>query len=275
MPIKGLKRLIGSRKALAVPVTYLILFGSLITLISVTYGFAITRISAKEALLKASVARQNMQALDDAIRAVAWRPGASKTVYMEDCGCNFQTQPKAKNLVLNLTDGSGFSIVVFNGSVGKALYTLEGLSENQQGLFVRGDGRAIISQNAYTITQLYYARGENAQQLVLCYRPLATALAADASNGKPFNIIRLYIISLNSSEVLTLYGSFHLKISALNITSTVTRFEFNSSVSSLALQALSEDVKTTVWLPIESTADGAIVSLEILTCHVEIRRVIA
>jgi hypothetical protein len=163
--------------------------------------------------------------------------------------------------------------MVFNGSVGKALYTLEGLPGNQQGLFVRGDGRAIISQNAYTITQLYYARGENAQQLVLCYRPLATALAANTSNGKPFNIIRLYIISLNSSEALTFYGSFHLKISALNITSTVTRFEFNSSVSSLALQALSEDAKTTVWLPIESTADGAIVSLEILTCHIEIRRV--
>jgi hypothetical protein len=102
---------------------------------------------------------------------------------------------------------------------------------------------------------------------------MATALAAGISNGKPLNIIRVYIISLGSSQTLTLYGSFHLKVSALNITSTAMRFEFNSSVSSLALQALSEGVKTTVLLPVESTADGAVVSLEILVCNIQLRRV--
>jgi hypothetical protein len=271
--MKSLEKLAASRKALAIPVTYLILFASLIAIISITYGFAITRISAKGAQLRVSVAKQNMQALDEAIRFVAWSDGSSKTVYMEDCGCQFQTQPKARSLVINLTDGQAFSQIVFNSSVGKALYTLEGLAESQEGFFVRGDSRTIINESAFTVTQLYFERGETAQQLVLYYRPMATALATGTSDGKPLNIIRLYIISLGSSQTLALYGNFHLKVSALNITSTEMRFEFNSSVSSLALQALSEGVKTTVLLPVESTADGAVVSIEILVCNIQLRRV--
>jgi hypothetical protein len=270
--MKSLGRIAASRKALAVPVTYLILFASLIAIISVTYGFAITRISAKGVMLRVSVAKQNMQALDEVIRFVAWSDGSSKTVYMEDCGGQFQTQPKAKSLVINLTDGQAFSQTVFNGSVGKALYMLEGLAESQEGFYVRGDSRTIISQSAFTVTQLYFERGENAQQLVLCYRPMATALATCTNNGKPLNIIRVYIISLGSSQPLSLYGSFHLKVSALNTISTVELFEFNSSVSSLALEALSEGVKTTVWLPVESTAEGAFVSLEIVVCNIQVRR---
>lgn len=270
MHVKGFGRLVGSRKALAIPVTYLILFASLIVLISATYGFAVTRISAKSAQLRVSVAKQNMQALDDAVRSVAWSAGSSKTVYMEDCGGVFQMYPKAKSLIINLTDGQAFSHIVFNGSVGKALYMLEGLVESQEGTYVRGDRRAIISHGAFTVTQLYFERGESAQQLVLCYRPMATALAVGTSDGKPLNIIRVYIISLASSQALLLYGSFHLKVSALNVTSTVELFMFNSSVSFLALEAFSEGVKTTVWLPVESTSGGAVVSLEVVVCNIQV-----
>ncbi|MEM3873954.1 MAG: hypothetical protein QXU45_02345 [Candidatus Bathyarchaeia archaeon] len=272
MNVKGLKMLANSRKALAIPVTYLILFASLIVIISVTYGFAVTRISAKGAMLRVSVAKQNMQALDEAIRTVAWSAGSLKTVYMEDCGGAFQMQPKAKSLIINLTDGQEFSQIVFNGSVGKALYTLESLAESQKGIYVMGDSRAIISQSAFTVTQLYFERGEAAQQLVLCYRPMATILAAGTVGGKPLNIIRIYIISLASSQAFSLYGSFHLKVSALSTASTVELFEFNSSVSSLALEAFSEGVKTTVWLPVESTGEGAVVSLEVVVCNIQVRR---
>lgn len=271
MPRKRLKKFACSRKALAVPVTYLILFGSLMVLVSITYSFAVAQISSKGAMLKVVAAKQNMQALDDAIRLVAWSPGASKTVYMEDCGGVFQTQPNAKNLVLRLTDGGSFSSVVFNGSVGKAFYTFEALPESQEGLFVRGDGRAIVGQNAYTLTQLYFAIGEGSQQLVLCYRPIATALAAGLSNGKPLNILRVHVISLNSAQQLTLGGGFNLKVSAINVTSTVQSFIFESAVSSFALEALSENVKTTVWLPIESTAEGAVVSLESIVSNINIQ----
>lgn len=277
MPIKSLERFAHSRKGLAIPVTYLLLFASLIVIISATYGFAIARISAEAAQLRGSVAKRNMQALDEAIRFVAWSAGGSKTVYMEDCGSGFHSKPLAKNLTIVLTDGQAFSHGVFNGSVGKVLYALEGLAESNAGLYVRGDSRAIVGQGAYTVTQLYFdfdGEGERAQRLVLCYRPMATVLAVGANGEvKPLNIIRVYIISLGCSRTFSLYGSFHLKVSVLNITSTVSRFEFNSSVSSLALEAVSDNAKTTVWLPVQSGAEGAVVSVETYICHVNVQAV--
>lgn len=258
---------------MAIPVTYLILFASLIAIISVTYGFAVVKISARGALLKASVAKQNMQFLDEAVHSVAWSFGASKTVYMEDCGGTFKTEKAAKSLAINLTDGQTFSSIVFNSSVGKVFYELEASAESQEGIFIRGDGRAIINQSANTMTQLYYARGETTQQLVLSYRPMATALTTGTSNGKPLNLIRIYIISLDSSQTLALSGSFYLKVSALNVTSTSQLYEFNSPVSSLALKAVLDKAQNTVWLPITSSEEGAFVNLEILVCNVKIQKV--
>ncbi|MBS7616843.1 hypothetical protein KEJ45_06570 [Candidatus Bathyarchaeota archaeon] len=271
-PKSTLKKFMRSRKALAIPVTYLILFASLLAIISITYGFAVARISAKGAALKLSVAKQNMQTLDDAVRSVAWSFGASKTAYMEDCGGVFQTQ-SSKDLSLTLTDEQTFAYTVLNSSIGKVCYVLEASTESQEGLYVKGDSRAIINQSAYPMTQLYFARGENAQQLTLCYRPMATVLAAGTTDGKPLNFIRVYVISLASSEALTASGSFYVKASALNVTVESQLYNLNSTVSSLALKAVSDGVQTTVWLPIESNAEGAFVNLEILTCHIKIQRV--
>ncbi|MEM2568277.1 MAG: hypothetical protein QXH20_07425 [Candidatus Bathyarchaeia archaeon] len=275
--VKSLGKLAHSRRGLAIPVTYLLLFASLIVIVSATYGFAIARISAEAAQFRVSVAKRNMQALDEAIRFVAWSAGGSKTVYMEDCGSLFHSRPLAKNLTIVLTDNQAFSHVVFNGSVGKVLYALEGLAESNVGLFVRGDSRTIVGQGAYPVTQLYFAfdkEGEAAQQLVLCYRPMATVLAVGANGeAKPLNIIRVYIISLGCSRNFSLYGSFRLKVSVLHVTSAVMRFEFNSSVSSLALEAVSDNAKTTVWLPVQSGAEGALVSIETYVCYVKLEAV--
>lgn len=274
---KGVGWFTRSRRGLAVPVTYLILFGSLIVLVSVTYGFAVAQINAKGAVLGVAVAKQNMQALDDAIRLVAWNTGAAKTVFMEDCGSLFQVQPNAKNLVLRLTDGGGFSSVFFNGSVGKILYTFSALPENQQGLFIRGDGRTIVGYGASTMAQLYFERNGNVQQLVLCYRPMATALTTCLSNGnseggsKPVNLIRLYVLNVSVPQPLALGGSFKLKVSTANMTSALQVFNFEGAVSSLAIEALSEKAQTTVWLPLESTAEGAVVNLETYICHINIQ----
>ncbi|MDW8022550.1 MAG: hypothetical protein RMJ15_02225 [Nitrososphaerota archaeon] len=191
----------------------------------------------------------------------------------EDCGGAFKTQPQTGKLLLNLTDGQTFSSLVFNGSVGKALYALEPSAESFEGRYVRGDGRAIINQTVHTMAQLYFSRGEKAQQLVLCYRPMVTVASLGTSNGKPLNLIRIYIISLNASQPITSGGGFHLKVSSVNVTSSAWRHEFNSQVFSLALEAALEETKNVVWLPITSSEDGAIVSLEVLVCNIEIRRV--
>jgi hypothetical protein len=258
---------------LAIPVTYLILFVSLVAIISATYSFAIVKISARGAQLKISVAKQNMQILDDAIHSVAWSFGASEVVYIDDAGGIFQTEPTAKKLTINFTDEQSFSDIVFNSSVGKAFYELESSEFNNDGFFVRGDYRAIINQSASTMTQLCFAAGNDAKELTLCYRPSATAAFIGTSNGKPSNLMRVYIINLNSSENLMLREKFYLKVTAVNVTTATRQYVFNVSVSSLALKTVFDGTSSTVLLPVSSNVQGAIVNLEIVVCNVKIQRV--
>jgi len=270
------KRLLGkfllSKKGLTIPVTYLILFVSLIVVISATYSLAVTQISARSALLKVSVAKQNIQFLDDAVRSVAWSFGASEVVYMDDCGGIFQTDLTAKNLIINLTDNVSFYDIVFNTSVGKAFYKLEASESNYDDLFVKGDNRAIINQSAFTMTQFFFAAGSDSKELTLCYRPSATAMQVSMKDGKPLNLIRIYVINLNSSANLMLREKSYLKVTSVNVTTTTRQYNFNSSISSLALKAILDATSSTVWLPISSNTEGAVVNLEIVTCNVKIQR---
>lgn len=265
-------RFLRSKRALAIPVTYLILFASLIAIISVTYSFAVVKISARGALLKASVAKQNMQVLDNAVRSVVWSSGASKVVYMDDCGGVFQVQPTAKNLVINFTDKQSFYDVVFNSSIGKVFYKLEPSEFSYEGLFIRGDDRAIINQSSFTMTQLYVITGDDAKELVLCYRPAATVAVIRANNGKPQNLIRIYIVNLNSSQNLMFRQKFYLKVTSVNFKTVTRQYEFNQSVTSLALEVVFDGTLNTVWLPISSNAEGAVVNLEIVVCSIRIQR---
>jgi hypothetical protein len=259
-----------SKKALAIPVTYLILFVSLIAVISATYSFAAVKISARGAIIRATVAKQNMQFLDDAIHSVAWSFGATEIAYMDDCGGTFQIETDARNLLVNLTDEQTISDVLFNSSIGKASYELASES-SYDNLFIRGDERAIINQSSFTMTQLYAPTETDAKLLILSYRPLATAAVIGTSNGKPLNIISIHIINLNSSQSLMIREKFYLKVASLNVTTTTKQYEFNQSVSSLALKAVLGGIMSTVWLPISSNEDGATVNVEIVTCSVQIQ----
>lgn len=270
---KRLKCLLASNRALAIPATYLILFVSLTAIISLTYSFAIIKIGSRTAALKTSIAKQNMQALDNAITATAWSFGASETVYMEDCGGTFKIEPAAKSLTINITDEQTFSETVFNSPVGKAFYELEPSENYYDGLYVRGDSRTIVNKSAFTLTQLYFGASAKTKELTLCYRPFVTSANIGAENGKPLNLIRVYIISLNASQVLTLKGKFYLKVTTTSVTTTTRQYTFENAISSLSFTAGMDGATTTVRLPVSSSTEGAVVNLEIVICNVEIQRV--
>ena len=269
---KKLIRFLWSKRALAIPVTYLILFASLMAIISVTYSVAIVKISARGAFLKASVAKQNMQALDDAVRSVAWSFGASQSVFMEDCGATFKIEPTAQTLIINITDEQTFSQIVFNSSIGKVFYELEPSEIYYDGTFLRGDERPIINTTSSTISQLYVELGDEAKTLVLCYRPLATVAVIGSVDGKPLNLIRINILNLNSSQTLTLREKFYLKVASLNVTTIQSQNVFNYAISSLALKVIFGGNSGTVWLPISSSSEGTLVNIEVTICNLKISR---
>jgi len=265
-------KFISSRGAIALPVTFLMLFVSLTILISVTYYFSINRISAKTQQLKVSGVEQEMLSLEKIAKFVAWSPGSYQVFEFGDFGGKFKVVPTANSLALNITDNSSMSDVFFNSSVGKVAYELPP-SEAQDNVFLKGDNRVIVNQSSSTMTQMVVAQGSEHYEITLSYRPLAGSTLTGESNGKPVNSLRIYIVSLNSSESITRLGSFRLKVSCVNVESNWRSYSFSNTIMSLVVKAELNGVLGEVSLPISSNALGAIVNVETITCSLKMEDV--
>ena len=267
-----LPRFLLSKKGIAIPVTFLILFVSLSFVISLTYYFAVSKINNRSQLLKVSAAKQNMLYLEDSVASVAWSSGSSQAYSFDDCGGKLRVEPEAKSLLINLT-GNSFYDVVFNGSVGKAVYELPPSEFQADDLFLKGDRRVVVNQSTFTMSQLYISQGTESPEITLCYRPLASSTQTGSDNGKPVNSLRIYVISLNSSQNLTLQGSFYLEIACLNVTSSPRTYDFSYAITSLLVKVDFDGVSGEVSLLVSSSAEGALVNLELITCDIQLQRV--
>ncbi len=267
------KKLGLSQKGIALPVTFLMLFVSLIVLITATYYFSITRISAKTLALKTAGVQQEMLSLEKVVKFVSWSPGAYEIYEFGDFGGKFKVMPTERSLILNITDGSAFSNVFFNSSVGRVLYEMAPSEEAFDDVFLKGDSRVVVSQSSSTMTQLYISQGIQFYELTLSYRPSAATVETGVIGGKPENSIRVYLISLNASENIVRFGIFRLKISCLNVASTLQTYNFTSPLASLSIIANLDGVVDEVSLPISSNDQGAIVKLETIVCSIKMEYV--
>jgi len=265
-------KLLSSCRAIALPVTFLMLFVSMILLISATYYFSITRISAKSLELKTSGVEQEMLSLEKVVKFVTWSPSAYEIYEFGDFGGEFKVMPATKTLVLNVTDGVSFNDVFFSSPIGKVLYEIPS-SETLDNLYLKGDSRVIVNQSSSTMTQLYISQGSEHYEITLSYRPIAGSTVTETSGGKPENSLRIYIVNLNSSQTIRRLGSFRLKVSCVNVASSWRSYNLSSPITSLTIKANLDGVSGEVSLPISSNALGAIVNLETITCSVKMEDV--
>ena len=260
-----------SKRGIALPITFLVMFVSLTLLISTTYFFAISRISSESILLRVSGAKQDMFSLENSIASVTWSPGSSQIYYFDNWEGTLMMVPGDRRLVINVTDNSFYDIV-FNSTIGSIIYTLPASGAQNEDFYPKGDSRAIVNQSASTMTQLHIFRDTESQRIMISYRPLAFSAPIASNNGKPVNNIRIYIINLNSSQPFTLQGNFHIKIACINVTSTTGSYDFLYQITFLTVKSTLDNVGDTVALPISSSEEGAIVNLEIVMCNVQLQR---
>ncbi|MEM2916798.1 MAG: hypothetical protein QXN63_00370 [Candidatus Bathyarchaeia archaeon] len=259
-------------RGVAIPLTFLLLFVSLTLTVTITYYFAVAKVTSKTTQLKSSQSRVGMVSLSNDILSVAWAPSSSKIHFFDDYGGSLVARPAAQKLLINLTDNAEFSEVVFDAFVGKLVYQLAS-SESPSEYFLAGDERVIVNNTASDLARIYVSAGAESQEITVWYRPYASSSLTGFEGGKPQNTIRIYIVTLGSSQAFTVSGSFKLKITCLNVTYATYTYNFSRSIASLELKAKVDNAQTTVSLPISSVAEGAVVRLEVLTCHICLQKV--
>jgi|GEM_PF-477025 hypothetical protein len=261
-----------SRRALAIPATFMILFVSMLGIVSITYYFAVEKVNTRSAAFKITTAKQDMLSFDENLRATLWQPGSARTFEFDDSGGEVNVQPATNSLVINVTDSQNVAATLFNETIGQVLYELAYSETPDTGLFLKGDSRAITNQSGSVITQLYVRSGVEHPELLLRYRPTTSYTTAGVENDKAVTNLRIYVVNLNSSEAISLFGKVPLKMSCVTTQITTTTYDLSYDPETLLVTSVLDGAVGRVSIPVSSTASGAIINVEMVLCKVTIER---
>jgi hypothetical protein len=266
------RKLMHSRLAVALPVTFLILFVTTLGLISATYYFSIQKIGTESQLVKITTAKQDMLSLNDKILSTIWNPGSSSTINIKDSDGLIRIQPESNQLKITINDNSSIQGEIFASSIGKIVYELPYSGSSQSGVFLEGDSRTIVNQTGSTQSQVNIVRGAEHPEIHLSYRPVISCINSGIENGKLVNDIRIYVTNLNSSTSLNTQGELPLRIKCLDAQLVSKNYVVNYQPLDLRITVTKEDATGDVRVPISSTAQGAIVNVEIVIVNVAVER---
>jgi len=269
---KILRNFMLSRRGLAIPVTFLILFVSLLTLISATYYFVIAKVKSKSRQLNVAVAKESMISLESHIMHVAWSEGASEVYVFDDCGGKLEAKPLNVQLTINVSDGN-FSETVYDCPVGEVVYELPAAGSVDIGLFLKGDYRVVVNQSGSVMTKLFITNGVEKPEILLYYRPMVSIAEIGSEDGKPLNYMRIYVINLNSSQSFESQGEVPVKVSCLEVVSELKIYNFTSQINSLDVKVSLDGENGKVSVPISSNGNGAVLQVEVVTCRIKVERV--
>jgi len=261
-----------SKIALAIPVTFLILFVSTLGIIAVTYYYSIERIDARSVTLKNSMAEQDMGSFDEALSSVLWQSGSSRTFQIDDYGGELRVQPSTNHLLVNVTDNNNISDTVFNATVGQVVYELPYSETADTGLFLKGDSRSIVNQSGSIMTQLYVRNGQEHVEILLRYRLITSAVAYVNEDNTTINDVRIYVVNLSSSQDIESNGEVPLVISCVNVENNVATYNVSYQTGALTINANLDGVQGRVSIPISGSSSGAVVNLKLIVCDVKIER---
>ena len=268
----GFAKLWLSRRALAIPITFLLLLVSTLSLISITYYFAVEKVNTRSTTLKIATAKQDMLSFDENLRSTLWQPSSARTFEFRDSGGKVNIQPSANSLIISVTDNSEVAATIFNETIGQVTYELPYSETSDTGLFLKGDSRTITNQSGSVITQLSIRSGAQHPEILLRYRPTVSYTTAGIESDKAVNNVRIYVINLNSSETIALAGRVPLKISCIATQITTTTYTLAYEPETLQITSILGGSSGQVSIPISSTTSGAIINIEIVLCNITVQR---
>jgi hypothetical protein len=268
---RNLFRCLRDGRGLATPVSMLIIFFSLTVVSTVTYYHAMSRIEAEKESLKLVAAEEKMLDLEEAVSSVAWKPGSSRVLAFSDYGGELKVEPASNHLKINVTMGAS-SYILFDSDTVRVLYELPSTTSRQVDRWLRGDNRAIVNGSASYLSQVRIERGVEKQELILSYRPLVSSSTGDLVKGRRVNNIRIYVVNLNSSQVYSSTGQFHLRAWCSGVSTFVNSYNLTSAISSASISATLGSSQRTVVVPIMNSTSGSTVRYEVVVCFVELRR---
>lgn len=261
-----------ARRGLATPVSMLLILFSLTLVSTVAYSYSLSQIRSRKEDLKLLAADEKMLDMDDAVLAVAWSPGSSRTLAFSDYGGRLRVEPGANHLQLNITAGNSTD-TLFDCDTGSLVYELPSTIAGYYGIWLRGDQRAIVNQSSAYQAQMRIETGEEYKELTACYRPLVSSSVGDLVGGRRVNNIRICVINLNGSQPMQSGGEFNVRVLGDGVSTRLHSYDLNSSVTAVGITADLDGVERTIEVRLTVGPAGSTARIEVVVGSVDVEAV--
>ena len=254
------------------PVTFLILLSSTLSIVMVTYYFSVERLNSQSQDLQVSASKQNLVSLDNVILSTMGQPGSSETFDLSDSGGLISIQPSTNVLTVTANDNSSIDETIFNASIGQLTYELPSSSSMETGVYLEGDSQTITNQSGASSSQLFITETLQGPEIQLQYRPTVTYVVCGLHNGQAVTNIRIYLVNLNSSDPINSQGELPLQISCTSTQLTTQTYDVSSQSESLTITSALNGASGSVSIPMATTSLGAQINVETVISNVSIQR---
>jgi hypothetical protein len=239
------------KKAASPAISMVIITAATVVLVLVAGSFAVSVLDSQQASTEFNALQKSILALDDAVRDVAWKNGASRSV-------RFAT---GRGSFLNISTTSSIEISFNDQPLGDPVQTSiikYVMSDNYIALeneeyYILGKGDSVVSSLSDSVGQVWLAREPGFAAISLGYRVRVsyegTYSVLDDGEYVLTDYVNVYVIRLSSVDLSLAYGDFDMVAKNIGLTTNLYKFsnidQGNISVSVNGTQESSVSIDLT------------------------------
>jgi len=246
------RQIIKDKKAASPAISMVIITAATVVLVLIAGSFATIVLDRQQAETEFNAVQKSILALDDAIKDVAWKNGASRSVRFTTRKGSFLGFSSTRSVEINFNEDSLYS---FDTSVIKYAMSDSYIALAREESYIIGDADPAVSSISDSVAQVLLAHESGYAIISLGYRirisneGIANVIIDGTTTA--VNYVNIYITELSSPDFSISNGPFDLI--ARNIgTLTVTKGPFSTNAGNSIYVELDDTPQEPVTLNLDS-----------------------
>jgi hypothetical protein len=200
------------KKAASPAISMVIITAATVVLVLVAGSFAVQVLDSQQATTEFNAVQKSILALDDAVKDVAWKNGASRSVRFTTGRGNFPTISTTRSIEITFngqTIGDPVQTSIIKYAMSNSYVTL-----GNDAHYILGKETPVVSSLSDSVGQVWLAREPGFATISLSYRVRVSYEGAYSvlDNGEYIltDYVNIYVIRLSSEDLSSAYGDFDM-----------------------------------------------------------------
>ena len=224
------RQIIKDKKAASPAISMVIITAATVLLVLVAGNFAVTVLDRQQAATEFNSVQKSILALDDAIRDVAWKEGASRSVRFATSRGSFQTNTTTRPISITFDDypvGDPIQSSVIKYFMSDSYVALE-----SEQFDIIGDDNPAVSSISASLGQVSLEHESGFASISLSYRLRVSneglyEIGDDSTDS--VNYVNIMIIELSCADLVGATGDFDMIVRNMGLDTKYYNFPYTSA----------------------------------------------